>query len=138
MDQDSEHLKMLALFHYIVGGLAALFACFPIIHLVLGIAMLTGALNDGSSSGPPAFFGWFFVIMAAFMIIMGWTFAICLIYSGIFLTRRHHYNFCLVLAALSCAFMPFGTILGIFTILVLMRPSVKESFAVTTNLNKTE
>ena len=42
MDQDSEHLKMLALFHYIVGGLAALFACFPIIHLVLGIAMLTG------------------------------------------------------------------------------------------------
>ena len=139
MDQDSEHLKMLALFHYIVGGLAALFACFPIMYLVMGIAMVTGAFNGGSSSsGPPPFMGWIFIVMGAFMIVIGWLFAICLIYSGIFLTRRHHYNFCLVLAALSCIFMPFGTVLGVFTIITLVRPSVKESFAVTTNLNKTE
>ena len=32
-------------------------------------------------------------------------------------------------AAIACMFMPFGTVLGVFTIIVLMRPSVKERFA---------
>jgi hypothetical protein len=32
-------------------------------------------------------------------------------------------------AAIACMFMPFGTVLGVFTIIVLMRPSVKELFA---------
>jgi hypothetical protein len=36
------------------------------------------------------------------------------------------------MAAISCIFMPFGTVLGVFTIIVLLRPSVKELFAVNT------
>jgi hypothetical protein len=31
-------------------------------------------------------------------------------------------------ACVSCVFMPIGTILGVFTILVLSRPSVKSAF----------
>jgi len=33
-----------------------------------------------------------------------------------------------VLACIACAFMPFGTVLGIFTIIVLSRESVKEIY----------
>jgi hypothetical protein len=33
------------------------------------------------------------------------------------------------MAAIACMLMPFGTVLGVFTIIVLMRPSVKELFA---------
>jgi len=33
-----------------------------------------------------------------------------------------------VMAAIECIFMPFGTVLGVFTIVVLARPSVKEMF----------
>ncbi len=42
----------------------------------------------------------------------------------------HHRRrlFCLVVAGVECAFMPFGTVLGVFTIAVLMRESVKELF----------
>ena len=36
--------------------------------------------------------------------------------------------FCLVMGAVECVFMPFGTVLGIFTIIVLMRESVKPLF----------
>jgi len=32
------------------------------------------------------------------------------------------------MAGVECMFMPFGTVLGVFTIIVLMRPSVKEIF----------
>ena len=36
MNQDSEHLKLLSIFHYVVGGMAALFACIPFIHFFMG------------------------------------------------------------------------------------------------------
>jgi len=125
MDQDEQHLKLLSIFHYIVGGIKALFSCIFFIHLFIGIAMLTGAIDNA-----PAFVGLMLVIMATFFIIIGWTISVCIIIAGKNLVKRKHYTFCLVIAAISCMFMPLGTVLGIFTIIVLMRPSVKESFAV--------
>jgi hypothetical protein len=38
--------------------------------------------------------------------------------------------YCLVVAGIECIFMPFGTVLGVFTIIVLMRPSVRNLFGV--------
>jgi len=125
MNQDEQYLKLLSVFHYVVGGLAAFFACFPIIHLILGIAMLAGAFAD---KGPPAFAGVLLIMIATVVILLGWTLAICLIIAGCNLAKRRRYMFCLVMAAIACIFMPFGTVLGVFTIIVLMRPSVKELF----------
>lgn len=34
--------------------------------------------------------------------------------------------FCLIMAGIACLFMPFGTVLGVFTIVVLTRESVRE------------
>jgi len=130
MNQDEQYLKLLSVFHYVVGGLAAFFACIPFIHLGLGIAMLVGAFQDG----PPRFIGLFFVLMAMLFITAGWTLAICIVIAGRCLAKRKHYMFCLVIAAISCIFMPFGTVLGVFTIIVLMRPSVKELFAAKENV----
>ncbi len=124
MDQDEQHLKLLSVFHYVVGGLKALLACIFFIHFFIGVAMLTGAIDD-----VPAFVGLMLVIMAIVFITSGWTLAACLFVAGNSLTKRKRYTFCLVIAAISCIFMPFGTILGVFTIIVLMRPSVKELFA---------
>ena len=127
MNQDEQYLKMLSIFHYIVGGLVALFACFPIIHLFVGIAMLNGTLD-----GAPPFMGIIFVVLPVMFIIFGWIFAVCLIIAGTNLSKYEHHMFCLVIAAISCTFFPFGTVLGVFTIIVLLRPSVKELFHVKT------
>lgn len=128
IDKDEEHLKLLSVFHYVAGGIAGFFACFPIMHLVMGIVVLVAALA-GKGEGPPVFVGLFFVMIALIMITMGWALAVCLIISGRQLARQKHYTFCFIVACVSCAFMPFGTVLGVFTIIVLMRPSVKELFA---------
>ncbi len=32
-DPDLEHLRLLSIFHYVVGGILALFSCFPILVL---------------------------------------------------------------------------------------------------------
>jgi len=129
MDQDLEHLKILSIFHYVVGGLSALFACLPIIHLVVGIIFITTSSSPGANTNaPPAFIGWIFVCIAGAIILAGWTSAVCVVLAGRFLSRQTHYTFCLVVGAVECLFFPFGTVLGVFTIVVLMRESVKEIF----------
>jgi len=44
------------------------------------------------------------------------------------LRQRRSWVFCIVVAALSCIGIPFGTALGVFTLLVLSRHSVKCMF----------
>lgn len=130
MERDEEHIRLLSIFHYVVGGFAALFAMFPVIHLVLGL-MFIFAPKAFESKGepPPAIVGWVFVIFAVTFIIAGWILAGFIITAGRFLARRKHRLFCLVVAGVECAFMPFGTILGVFTIITLMQESVKDLFA---------
>lgn len=130
MNEDLQHLKLLSIFHYVVGGLTALFACFPIIHLVIGILAVVAPDSMNSHGEPmPAFFGWFFIIFAACFILAGWALAVCVILAGRYLSRRIHHTFCLIMAGLECIFMPLGTVLGVLTIIVLVKPSVKELFA---------
>ena len=126
---DNEHLKLLCIFHYVVSGMAALFACFPIIQLVFGLFFILAPEKFGhGSQQPPALIGWFFVVFASVFILLGWTFAALLLIVGRFLARRKHYTFCFVAVCVACLFMPFGTVLGVFAILVLNRQSVKGLF----------
>jgi hypothetical protein len=130
MNQDREHLKLLSIFHYVVAGMAGLFALFPIFHLIMGLVLIFASdkFTGNGSPPPPEFIGWLFVIFALVFISLGWAMAILILTTGRFLARRKHYQFCLVMACIECLFMPFGTILGVFTILVLVRASVKQLF----------
>ena len=51
-----------------------------------------------------------------------------MIIAGRMMAKRRRRMFCLIVAAISCLFFPLGTLLGIFTILVLSRPSVIQQF----------
>ena len=127
---DNEHLRLLSIFHYIKGGISALFACIPIIHVVIGLVLILASERFGHSGNhPPAFLGWLFLILGTSIILLGWTFAVLLVIAGTCIARRKHYTFCFVLACVECLSVPFGTVLGVFTILVLARQSVKELFA---------
>lgn len=129
MSDDEQNLQLLSIFHYIVAGIMALFACFPIIHLAIGLFIVFAPEQFGDQGNPPpAWFGWIFVGVASFIIALGWTIAICIFAAGRCLARRTRHTFCVVIAGVECMFMPFGTVLGVFTLIVLMRPSVKELF----------
>ena len=126
MSQDSEHLKLLAIFHYVVAGMTALFACIPFIHFFMGLALATGALGDTDPESRPIGIG--LMVIAGLFILAGWTLAVLIAYAGSSLQTRRRYTYCLVMAGVECIFMPFGTVLGVFTIIVLSRDSVKEMF----------
>lgn len=129
MEEDIEYLRLLSIFHYVVGGLAALFACFPIIYIAVGVlALYVPGSMDAEGEALPALFGWIFIVFGGALILVGWAFAVFSIIAGRYLARQAHYLFCMVMAAIECIFIPFGTVLGIFTILVLSKPSVKKMF----------
>lgn len=55
MGDNLEHLKLLSIFHYVVGGLAALFACLPMFHFIFGLVfMLAPAMSDAGKAEAPA------------------------------------------------------------------------------------
>ena len=132
MNQDIEHLRLLSIFHYIVAGLTALCACFPLIHFTIGMLMLFAPeVFKGNHPNNPDelwFIGIIFIIFPGLFILSGWTLAFFILLAGRNLASRRRYTFCLVIAGIMCVIVPFGTVLGVFTIIVLVRPSVKELF----------
>jgi hypothetical protein len=128
MSRDAEHLQLLSIFHHVVALVAGLFSLLPSLHLAFGVAMISGELGDGEPMFPVV--GWFVAALAGGLMLAGLAFAVCLVIAGRSLMQRRRYTFCLVIAGLSCMAAPFGTVLGVFTILVLVRPSVRELFGV--------
>ena len=125
---DEEQLNLLAIFHYVVAALGGLFSLFPLIHVGLGLMFIFAPEKFDKGTPPPAFIGWIFVAFASLFIVLGLTFATLTFFAGRSLAKRKRYTFCLVMAGLECMFVPFGTVLGVFTIIVLLRESVKLLF----------
>lgn len=129
MDRDREHLQILALFHWILAGIAALFSLFPVLYFLIGISLVTGELHEGKGNRFEHLMGWMFVLFAAAWILIGILYASFLAIAARSLSQRRHHMFCLVMAGVSCAFFPFGTVLGVFTILALTKEPVRAMFA---------
>ena len=128
MNEDLEHLRLLSIFYYLMAVLIALFSLLPVIHLVMGVLMVTGS-GDFGKDPPPAFIGWIVSCVAVFLILLGLTCSACFALAGRNLAQHRSWIFCMVIAGIACTIMPVGTVLGVFTILVLNRPSVRALFS---------
>ncbi len=130
MNQDEEHLKLLAIFHYVLGGLAILGGCFPFLWGLLMSSVFVAAASAPQSrgNGPPAEVGFIFMGIGIMIAVVVWALAGCMIYAARCLQTYRHRVFCIVVAALCCMHAPLGTVLGVFTLIVLMRPTVVDLF----------
>ncbi len=126
-EQQKGYLDLLAIGHYVVGGLAGLVSCFALIYLVLGGFMMANP-RAFKPDEPPAFVGCIVFGIGAAILLAGWAYSALTIYAGRCLARRRKYSLALVMAVISCLFTPFGTLVGIFTIILLLQPEVKALF----------
>ena len=83
-NEDQNHLRLLSIFHYVVGGIVALIATVPVMHIIMGVMMITGKISTSPKSGPPPpiAFGWMFVSMGSVFVVFGWALAICMFVAG--------------------------------------------------------
>lgn len=124
---------MLSVFHYVGAGLAVVGILFLSVHYLFMSTFLDNPemwKKGTQEAPPPEFFGmfkWFYVFFG--VVLLGYCVGNLL--TARFLKRRAHRTFCLVMSGLNCLHMPLGTALGVFTMIVLMRDSVRELYKVT-------
>jgi hypothetical protein len=130
---DGEHLKLLSIFHYIKGALTILTSSFFIFHFIFFALFSTLAKNpefageEFGSEFPAAFFAVFTILFGVF-ILLGIMFGILQIMAGVFIKKRKNRIFSFIIAIIELIFIPYGTILGVLTIIVLQRDSVKSLY----------
>lgn len=126
----TQYLQYLSIGHYILGALIALFGCFPILHLVVGIGITTaGFASHNSNAAPLEFIGPFFIVIALGIIGAFWTLATLVILNGRFLAQRKNHLYSLVVSFVEALFFtPIGTVLGVLTIIVLIDDATKATF----------
>src|SRR6266853_2485311 len=88
MDRDTEQLNLLAIFHYVVAGLAALFSFFPLLYTTVGAIFIFAARHPAAAGPkpgeepPPEFIGWSFAIVCSLWFLLGIAIAICILIAG--------------------------------------------------------
>lgn len=127
---DEGHLDLLSIFHFVGAGLALLGLLFLLLHYAMFQTLFDNPkMWQGQQQGPPP--EEFFAAFQWFYLIFGVWFAVSLalnVISGLYLRARRHWTFSLVVGGVNCLHIPLGTVLGVFTIIVLMRDSVRELY----------
>ncbi|MGH7143027.1 MAG: hypothetical protein ACREJ2_02700 [Planctomycetota bacterium] len=125
--QDADHLKILSIVWYVLAGLQALVGlCGGLYFLVFGALFGAAAAHNGGGAGAAA--GFIPICMGLMFLLLAAVFAVLNFMVARGLAQRKRYMLCLVMAFLVCLSIPIGTIIGVFTIIVLFRPTVKQAF----------
>ena len=133
MEKDLDHLKLLGIFHYIWGGLSLLGglfigAYFVVIGFVVKNSPPSSTLSEASAS--PDLVGGILigvgVVIFLVFVIYG---VLTLMAGGKYRKHQGGYWFCFILAIVTLIIggIP-GIVLGIFSLIVLSRDSVKALF----------
>ena len=128
------HLKLLKIFHFVYGGLTLLGLGFLVLHYFMMNAMMKAAPGmapaqpEGGAPAPtlpdPGFeeimdiMIWIYLGLAVVFVVIG----VLNLMSGLFMGQRKNRIFSIVMAGFNCLNIPLGTVLGIFTIIFLIKP----------------
>jgi len=141
IDRDNEHLNTLAVMHYVWAGLLGLGLLFLYVHYMLTMQVMNAASSytpPNTSEGFPLRHGEpaqviddmmntfiYFYLIAGGLILLG---IVLNVISARCIKQRKNRVFSIVVAAINCLQIPLGTVLGIFTIVVLNRSSVAQKY----------
>jgi len=129
---DEEHLRVLSICYYVSAGMIALMSLFGLLYVVIGAIVFAsqgpGAVYVPPGQPPPRFMGALFMGMGMAMFLFGILGAILKVVAGIRIRQKRSRIFCMVIAGIGCLEFPYGTLLGVFSFIVLGRPSVRRLF----------
>jgi hypothetical protein len=129
VDRDREHVRLLKIGYYVLAGMTCFFSLFGLLYAGLGGLLSSGVIPKSTDpKNDPRMMGLIFLGLGLAFLIVGLAIAALYFVTARNLGSYRRRTFCLVIASLSCFFMPWGTAIGVCTILVLIRPEVKNLF----------
>ena len=123
--QDAEHLRILAIFHYVFGGLGLVAMLMMLAFAVAGVGLLS---QVDTPHGPPPGFSLMVSGLVLFSALVSLVFSSLNILAGRALGSGGSRNLIYAAAALNCLHVPLGTALGVFTFIVISRETVSGHF----------
>ncbi len=128
--QDADQLRMIALLSQIYGWITFAFSGFFLLYILFAFAMMgqSGVLGPASPGAPPFFFRTLILVFGLVALVLAWLNAALSLYACKCLRERRNWNWVMAASCLHCLNMPLGTALGVFTIIVINRPSVRQLF----------
>ena len=126
--QDPEQLRSLAIAFRVVCGLAATCVNVAWFHVFIGFQIANTPSRSKSSDVIAPIFGYFFSTIALSMILGCYVVAYFGFKTASALEERRNWKICMGTSIAVLFAQPLGTVLGILSLIVLHRPSVKQSF----------
>ena len=123
-EKDASHLRSLGICAYVYAGLYCIWGLYAL--FALSIIYQIDPFNPLKQNYYPMNelqLGWW-VLLGLWIIAM----TVLTILSARWMGQGKRWTFCLVISCIHCISFPFGLALGIFSIIVLVRPSVKNWF----------
>ena len=124
---DNEHINLLSIFHLISGILALLYSVF--MALYFGFIIFIFNLSDKFDGEFPVQFMGIIITIWIIFLLFAIAFGIAKIYSSKWLKQRKNRTFSIVISCIECFSVPYGAILGVLSIIVLNRNSVKNIYS---------
>ena len=114
-----------------MAGLLSVGSCCGLPHSIVGFTMLTDPNAFSSPSKPntmPPGFGALFLMAGIFVILAAIAMSILTYLAGQRIKERKGWTFIFVINCILCLVQPIGTVLGVLTLIIIHRPSVKALF----------
>jgi divalent metal cation (Fe/Co/Zn/Cd) transporter len=124
---DAEHLKLLRWGYFLSAGVTACFSVFGLFYAGMALLITSMPVKEGQDA-PPEQIAWLFAIVGIAITVVMLAVAAAKLKVAKALRERTSRTFCYVVAVITMFGMPYGTLLGVFTLLVLSRPSVAQAF----------
>ena len=121
-------LKALSVLQYVYAAFTALGACFGVLWIVIGGAMVVGSATEGADAGTAAGAGIFMIVMAVVILVLCAAIAGLHILAARSLAQRRRHTLLVIVACLTMLSIPIGTALGIWMLIVISKPEVKATF----------
>ena len=131
VDRDAEQVRILSIFQYAAAGVTALVGSFPLLHVAMGalILLLPDSVRGSGKDAFPREIGFIFMGFGLVFVAAGWTIAAAHFLTARFLKQKRRYWFCVVASAITCLACMFSSgIVGIASLVILLRPGVKDLF----------
>jgi len=131
---DEEHLKLLSLGYVVSACVSAFYSMFGLLYVFMGI-MMSATFSHlpqnpaNPAQAPPDFVGWIFGFIGLAFFLIGIAVTAARFRAAWCVKHRKSRVFCMVVAGIGCIEIPYGTVLGVFSFLVLGRDSVVPLFS---------